>query len=335
MPRDISPAIMRVRIDEELDTFFQRRIAEGQSQLADHLRRRLLDAAPDLLKFLDFTDDRVFLEPLLFSYFSNQCPSVPLAQILLGYMLEAAHPHAINVVANDEGVVDLPRVGYLKTARPGARLLLSRDGFAHPAHLLDGDTLVPYEFQDIVTVANSSIEVCQAGSPLLKPRFTTPSGEPRNVVVGASTVQLDRLNQAVAILRMLLPHYFNYLCAVTKRLVVFEGEVYSFATIRAHGIGFLCANDGCSVVSYLEDLVHQCGHMIFNSISLERGDFLTIDPSTPVCVITGTDDEGSIYGGFHGLFTQTHISQCFRACLHSRLFLGQEKHDSTGASRTI
>jgi hypothetical protein len=158
----------------------------------------------------------------------------------------------------------------------------------------------------------------------------TPAGDIADVVVGISTRQLERLDRAIAVLRVHLPHYFNYLLATVKRLVVFTGEPYSFATIRAHGVGFIRANEACSSVSYLEDIVHQCGHVIFNSMSLDRGEYLAIDPGTPLREIAGTDDEGSLYGAFHGLFTQTQINECFRACLQAEVFSGQEKHELCG-----
>jgi hypothetical protein len=320
---------MRIQ-EEEFITFLQGAIIEGQSQLANHIRRRLLHTAPDLLECLDFTDDGVFLEPLLFSYFSSQYPSAPLAQILFGYIPEAARPPTIDVVANDEGVIDLPRIGYLVTTRPGDTFRLCWDGSGHPLRLLAGNTPILYELHGTVTLADTPIEVCWTGNPVLKPLFSTPAGEPAAVVVGTSPNQLERLNRAVAILRAYLPHYFGNLCVVTRRLVVFAGEPYSFATIRAHGIAFLRANEACSTVFYLEDVVHQCGHMIFNALSLERSALLAVDPQTPVRVITGTDDEGSIYGAFHGLFTQMHINQCFRACLHAGVFTGHEKHELCG-----
>src|SRR5438045_4073317 len=136
--------------------FLDEGLTAGQSQLADRTRTLLSKLAPGVAERLDFGDDETFLEPLLFAYFIDPDPVVELEQILFGYLPESARPAEIPVYADRFGVIELPRIGYLRTNAANRRLRLFWNG---SARLQDGDEVMHYMHQPALGVSGTSIEV--------------------------------------------------------------------------------------------------------------------------------------------------------------------------------
>jgi hypothetical protein len=101
--------------------------------------------------------------------------------------------------------------------------------------------------------------------------------------------------------------------------------------MRAHGTSFfnVTEDDGC--IFFLDNLVHQCGHIIFNTITFEKEKLFTVPVDTPLSRYTKNDaDFQDIYGRFHGLFTQTNINKTFDKCIELRYFKNMEWQELIG-----
>ena len=148
-------------------------------------------------------------------------------------------------------------------------------------------------------------------------RVRDPDDCPVDVEVACIVRQKAELvTQACGIIEQVYGEYFEAMRASIRGLVIYNGMYpYSVANLGAHGVAFLNARPESSVVFFLEDILHQCSHVIFTAATLDTGDILAIDPSTPLCAVTELDDyAGGVYGAFHGLFTQLNINLCLRAC---------------------
>ena len=70
---------------------------------------------PSILEKVDFEDDSVFLEPLLFAYFNSKKDNFfsiyLLSEIMQGYYVEK-EPLLLNESFNDEGIAYVPNLGY-------------------------------------------------------------------------------------------------------------------------------------------------------------------------------------------------------------------------------
>lgn len=315
-----------------LTQFFERSIGVGQHQLADAMRRRIYRAAPALAERLDFDEDDIYLEPLLFTAFSG--PDAPgereLAQLVSGYMSPTDRPPEIALVTDETGVAYLPRIGCFRTAVRDAELQLQWTDDGRIARLSAGGAPVEAIFAGPATIPGTTIEIACAGHPLLRSLLAGPEGSPSRVHAGPSPRHVQQLGDAVAHIGAHLPHYLEYIRAVTRRVLLFTGAPYSFASMRAHGLALLNAPGPDSGPFFVEDLVHQCGHIIFNAITLEREAFLAVDSRRSLRDVTGADDDGSIYGAYHGLFTQAHINQCLCSLYRAGTFRGAEQHELAG-----
>src|SRR5688500_16292767 len=87
-------------------------LPDAQIALADTVRTLVYKSDASLFERLDFEDDRTFLEPALFAYFT--APDPPLAtleQLLFSYLPEQAQARRFRVYADAHGAIHLPRVG--------------------------------------------------------------------------------------------------------------------------------------------------------------------------------------------------------------------------------
>lgn len=94
------------------------------------------------------------------------------------------------------------------------------------------------------------------------------------------------------------------------------------AAISYHGTAFINIDSQIhDEVFFVEDLAHQCGHIIFYALTLNTKTFLKSHKDSLLREWTGVlQDNRSVYGAFHGLFTYTTILYCLRQCLKANAF---------------
>ncbi|MDX2245126.1 MAG: hypothetical protein NW224_30985, partial [Leptolyngbyaceae cyanobacterium bins.302] len=199
--------------------------------------------------------------------------------------------------------------------------------------LLDGDTFVEY-VQDFPTfVENTCIEVCRYNHPLLQKFFINNSGEKVHVDIEQIThLHINHLSKAFSLIQNLLPDYYEYILKVMRRIVIYSGHLpFSFATLAAHGIVFLNASEDNDEVFFIEDLIHQCGHVIFSAYTLDPEEILQINPNIPLKQLTGDErDNRDVYSILHGVFTEVWMNQCMNLCYESCYFSTRQRHEILG-----
>jgi len=84
-------------------------------------------------------------------------------------------------------------------------------------------------------------------------------------------------------MRRATPVLFDALRSVTRRIVLYSADLpNSFATLSAHGVAFLNVKDDNDEVFFVDDLAHQCGHIMFNALTQEKPRFLARTADTPL-----------------------------------------------------
>jgi hypothetical protein len=327
---------MNATIDRESEPFQdggKEEIEAGQSQLAERMRILLYKLALELFELVDFYDNDTFLEPLLFAYFVDPKPVVKLEQILFGYMAERLKPAEISVYTDRRGIVNLPRIGYLCTKIENEELrLLWKEGLENCV-LKHGDRLVEHIYEAPIMVNGTAVEVCRYNHPLLERLFVDEAGDRVDVDIEQITRrQINNVSKAFQIIQQQIPDYYEQMVAVTKKIVIYSGaRPYSFATLSAHGIVFLNSSPEDDEAFFIEDLIHQCGHLIFNALSLEPQQLLRIASNTLLKDLTGDErDTRDIYTTLHGVFTAAWMNKCMDRCCDSSLFSPRQRHELLG-----
>jgi len=228
----------------------------------------------------------------------------------------------------------LPKIGYFKTNRKDKYLKLYKKETFGEYIFYDDYELVTYEFKDILNINDTNIEIYQYNISLLEKLFVDKNNHILNVDI-KNTVDkhFTHLNNAFKILKIYYPMYYNRILKVTKGVVLFNGHgINSFATMSAHGIAFFnVTDDNYDEVFFIEDILHQCGHIVFSALTFEKQKYFVIDPNLPLSILNNyKEDNRSIYVVFHGIFTETAMNECLDICYDLNIFTGKQKHELLG-----
>jgi HEXXH motif-containing protein len=317
---------------DELRELAANRITAGQRELADAMRVLVARAAPEIAEALVHRPDETFLEPLLFAYFSEKEPGVELGQLLVGALPPSERPEAVEVRSDAAGRVYVPGIGYFATELPSASLLLELDGGGGHALSRVGRR-VACAFEELLYVPGTRIEVARHQDPLLATRFLDTSLRRAEVEVdGHGERHLEHLSRALGLIRELCPSYHAELARTVRQVVVFRAsDVNSFATVNAHGTVFLGAGPQDDEAFFFDELVHQCGHVVFNALTVRRRDFLAVEPSAELGTFAPDEQDGrTVYDAFHGLYTEHVMSSCMRTLDECGVLSGRLAHELFG-----
>ncbi|MEK7285727.1 MAG: hypothetical protein AAB035_00285 [Nitrospirota bacterium] len=289
----------------------------------------------ELFDQLDFDDDNIFLEPLLFAYFTDPHPVIQLEQILFGYIPEETRPKMIHVYANSDGIVELPIVGSLHTSIHNATLrLVWRNGFGNCVlENAEGSSVTIHSRSQPVFAEGTSIEICRYNHPLLERFFVNDAGQRVDVdIENITRLHFSHISCALDLIKGFLPDYYKSILAVTRRIMVYSGKrPFSFATVSAHGIVFLNASKEDNQLFFLEDIIHQCGHIIFSAMTIDPQKIIKIQSHTPLNHLNGDKRDGrDIYTTLHGVFTEAWMNLCLDRGCDSKQFPLFQRHELFG-----
>jgi len=296
-------------------------VGPGQRQLAQCMKQLVSTAQSPFVERLDYSNDSVFLEPSLFAYFGQKHSQITLEQILYGYLPDTAGLHSFAAYVDHRGLIYLPQLGCLATDACESVVTVDSDAIA-------------CRLSGLRRIGGTHIELCLTSDPLLDSFFRDADGRdvPFDLDVGAC--RAGALDEAFEILQRVAPALFACLVAVTRRVVVFRSEkLASFATVSAHGTAFLNVTPpyNATEVFFIEDLAHQCGHVLCSALTVNRDDYLRADPSTPLQQFTGVEGEQrDLYTAYHGVFTEALMCIALHSCLEAGVFSEVRLHELLG-----
>jgi HEXXH motif-containing protein len=244
---------------------------------------------------------------LLFLYACTDGPSsMTLDQILAGHVDAGARPATITALADDAGIVFLPRLGEFRARRAGERVEIrcSNGGFE----------------PDLVASpkACGEIEVCACSRDVLRCASQRADAAPDPALrAGLVARHLPAIRRAFELIAQAQPGYADCLHATLRRVALFESAgPNSFATLACQGMVFINTAGGAGLPFFVEDLAHQCGHVAFAAWTSEPARFMHVAPATPLRLHTGRgDDRRSVYEALHGIFTEAAMVGCLGPCL--------------------
>lgn len=216
----------------------RRRVAASQGELADTIRQLIYRAEPALFDIMDFEEDEQFLHPLLFAYFTDPAPGLPLSQVVYGLLAAERRPASISLKTDASGRAALARVGDVETTVPSGTVELRLDEEAGVYRLSADARAEPFHWAAPLIVPGSRIEVLRNRHPLIERFLHNPEGPPPELTSAAQD-HLAHLLLASAILRDHCPEVWADIVASTRLIVLFEAPgANSFATLSAHGAAF-------------------------------------------------------------------------------------------------
>lgn len=294
--------------------YWHSRVQEGQHDLSLLSRKIIYNIRPDIFEQLPFEDDAIFLEPLFFSAFASPAPREEIESLAVRYFHNQHAPFKFTVKPNADGMVVIPEIGSQYAAKNSLCLQsVGADEKQQPTitESIDTDIL---SFATEPKTADHKFSIYNDIHYLLYPLFkfvdgTVGSISKKNL---AGIKHLALVERSLKHISIAYPDYYAALTCVTRGFMIFrQPRMNSFSSESAHGISFLSVPDFVSIPYFVEDIAHQCGHIVFSSIFFRPEELLALPSETPISSYNqNPDDNRSLYVVFHAVFTEHLIATC-------------------------
>ena len=283
-----------------------------------------------------FTKDwDVFTEPLLFSYFNQRNRDKRELRLLFSGVVNFVHL-SINFLDYGKSIY-LPKFGFFFS---------DNDGFTNIEISSKNDEVFFFQGANSLVIrnigkqfiGNHNFELLYQPIRLLRQCYYDTDGNLLNVnVFDHNSKQFQFLNNALDLIRKYVPEYYALLCIVLKKIVVFQCDSTlrnSFADLAAHGVIFLNAyQSDYDEVFFVDDVAHQAGHVIMNTLLFEKSEYLNVHYDTTVEEIINDNivvEKRNILVIFHALYTYYTTFTCLDACLKAKVFDKRQTHEALG-----
>ncbi|MBA5629233.1 hypothetical protein [Moheibacter lacus] len=286
---------------------------EGQTSLVDAIKRLLYKNDQSIFEKIDFYNDQIYLDPLLYSYFTlgSDGLNMTLEQILYSFLPDTS---TLNVISDKNGIIYLPNFGYLSNVERTS--VFAFDKSNRQLFLkTDLNSVISYVYEPINNIEKHQIELCIYNNPYFDKLMQTSwveSGDNFSQTEHKDLVNNNKesIEKALEIIRKNIPSFYQLIIDSTKKIFLYENsEIRSFVTKQCHGAIFLSVDQHSNINYFLEELLHQCGHNIFNAVTFDVSEFLQVSENTNLGALIGNNDSRTIYGALHGVFTVSSGTQ--------------------------
>jgi len=288
---------------------------ENQIELINTIKLLIYKENPTLLEKIDFDNDNIFLEPLLFAYFnskkSNLFPNDMLKEILQGYFLEEEEVK-IKFSYNSYNVAYIPNIGYFNNGEKKA-------------------------FDPIYIIENTQIELLKRPIKLLENIFRTNTDElirEKEIIIDSNLFEknINALTNAFKFIKVNSPNQYKLIEENCKKVIMFKtnpDNINSFATINAQGIAFFNVyQEEYDEVFFVDDIAHQTGHIILTTLFYDKKAIFKIDEDQNIGSLLKINDNRSIYILLHAFYTYYTTFMCLDDCLINNSFNEPQKKEA-------
>jgi len=317
--------------------FQQDCITNGTQALIESIKILLYKLDSAIFDRVNFDDDRIYKDPLLFAYLYTQQTDKKVLEIILYNYINSNHrPVSFDAISDEFGRIYLPNIGWVNAISKNTVYKIKIDA-EKKIFLTQNNLTVNYKFESPTFCGTSSIEILKYSIPLLKQFYY----DYEKNIVEVEIEEITKKNQknleiAFSLIEKYIPNHFELIKMVTTKFVIFNINPNfrnSFAISLAQGIGFFNAyQENYNEVHFIDDIAHQTGHVIFNALIYKSDDFFKVSPNTVIQIIQGENGsmDREIYILFHALYTYYTTFICLDACLDANVFDDLKKHETLG-----
>jgi hypothetical protein len=248
------------------------------------------------LSVIDNIQESLLLEPYLYYYLEEET-NLDINQILVGYLVDSNQEIELNVKSDFLGYIYLPNLGHLKT-KPNSSFILN---FKNKVIKLNNEI---FEIAKNIKAFNK-IVIYNHIPEILKSETKIVNGF-RSVSQKVQSKNVKTFKKTLTILKDINEELYEVILLTVNSVFIYDNpEINSFAAMSQHGTIFLnTLGVEPNIVSFLDDISHQSGHVIFNVLTIKTEKYLNCPKSALISeVLTDLKDDRKIYGLFHGLFT--------------------------------
>lgn len=316
---------------------FKNILEEGTQHFINMIKILAYKEDAKVFEYVDYEDDNIYLEPLLFAYFSRDNKQDDfLKTMLLGYAKDNLDNERLRINSDDNKNIYLPNLGWIQTPKANEQYDLLKSGKKIILHSISGEQ-IEFSFNKPLLVNGTSIEILNRPIPLLDKCYYDFENNRIDVEIEKSAKRnIDYLTKAYGLIRDLVPDHYETISKIAPKCVIFNVETHlrnSFAIPSAHGIGFYNAyQEDYDEVFFVDDIAHQTGHSIFEFLLYNKEIFFKVPPNTIIDSIAYDNREGvdqrELFIVLHALYTYYTTFICLDACLTSDVFQGKQEHEA-------
>lgn len=315
--------------NDQLKSLVNERVAEGRQGLSFVNRSIVYKDAPALFDLLDYENDDIFLEPILFQYshLSDELQNLP--QIMFGYLADDQKPELLTVLTNKKGTAYIPKFGHIYTDAANTKITLNWD---RDQKRFVGLRDSGYQLLRTVSAQyRGGFEIYQDEIVELNHYFGIDHSREDLGVAAQYKLHEDEMDQSFRVIKSIYPEFHQVLNDALKSFYLFKTKTNrSFATIQSMGISYLNVEDENGLIFFLEDIIHQSAHNIFYYVLADE-DVFSVNPTDPMSLYSSHPNaHGDVYGTFHGLFTLTNITEFLSRCIAQNTFDGLQHLEVQG-----
>lgn len=311
-------------------------IDEGMNFYSNLGRKITHRFSPDIFEILALEDDDCFLEPSLFACFNQNNPAEFIPSVLAPELLHKEHSITIRAHSNSTGQLVLPNLGMVGGFAPHTwqQITLNNDNGENGVILI-GATKNNTQHLQPIQYDSSLLMTCR--HHLFDDLYWNRDGE-RCPSEHASLCHRDiatTFDKAYHTLETCNQHLYSAIQKCCKGVIFTHAEnINSFASETAQGVVFLNveSKDEASLIFFIEEMSHQCGHVIFSFLTADRSLLFKGDPTQKISDFTNNSwDKRDIYTIFHGVFTELAICETLSTAIeNSSNFTEQEQVELSG-----
>ena len=286
---------------------------EVKDEFVNTIKLLLYKNSSKILEKIDFDNEDIYLNSILFSYFNskkdNLFPKDILEEILQGYFIKKEKVKA-KFSFNKNEISYIPNLGYF---------------------MRDEDK--PYE----AILTRGDFEVIKEVHPTIEKYFIEYyKGHIVNQNPKHNSVWKDyyeELFDAIEIIKQHLPDFYKELVFANNKVYLHDNpKILNFTSVETLGMLYFYVIEGNNLIYFIEELIHQGSHNYLYYILHNRKEYFKIDvDNLAMRDFTKQQwDYRTIYGAFHGLFTVTQRVVCFDELVTENTFYGREKHELLG-----
>jgi hypothetical protein len=295
-------------------------LIRSQNEITNTLKLLIYKETPLILEKVDFENDNIFLEPLLFVYFNytkfDIFPPNMLHILMQGYFIDKESSVLHQQIYNNDGIAYIPNVGYFK--------------------INDNEP-----FDRIELIPNTNIEIIKHQINLFDTVFNFIDNEIGNFKIKEIEFNYQLieknwvfLTKAFQLIKENSKEHYKLIEQCCKKILLFKTNpenTNSFATINAHGTAFINVyQSSYKLVFFIDDIAHQTGHIILTSLFYNRKSIFKIDENQNIGKILLDNDYRSFYTLIHALYTYYTTFLCLDDCLKSNSLNSLEKEEAIG-----
>lgn len=309
-------------------SYFDELLDAGNEEF-EFIFRSLLNDENETLYELVKENIPAFYEPLLSSYYNPKLERrYSIEQIMYGYIEdeEFKKNNYIAVKSDNSGIVYLPKVGYFYTGTKKSDFFIKLSENGHYELFAENKEVISCQFQPVQFLSGSDIEINFDTNAIID-QFFVEQDSPKLIKESAEKYR-EPLEKALNLIRTEFPFFYEWLENTVTNIVLFESsQRNSFASMFIKGAAFInVINQKPNEIFFIEEITHQCGHVVFYPMSIDRQKLFTCDCETPMSHFTGIEaDDRDVLNAYYAFFPQLFGDLIFDMCLEHDL-IKDEQH---------